>query len=69
MTTVVKARQRAQRAEAQAEQARQKLYEAIRGAIAVGESVNLVAEAAGLSRQRVWQVVNADKQKQGRVKR
>jgi hypothetical protein len=68
MTTVVKARQQAERAEAQAKRARQHLYEAIRGAVAVGESVNLVAEAAGLSRQRVWQVVKAGNSRRGRGK-
>jgi hypothetical protein len=57
LTRVSKAAAAATRAEARAESARQELYEAIRESYKAGEAVALIAQVAGYSRQRVWQIV------------
>ena len=57
MTRVARAAAASARAEARAEEARAELYAAIQEAHAAGEAVNLIAQVAGVSRQRVWQIV------------
>jgi hypothetical protein len=57
LTRVARAAAAATRAEARAEEARQELYAAIREAHAAGEAVSLIAQVAGVTRQRVWQIV------------
>ena len=42
------------------EQARSGLEQAIRDARASGETLRDIAEAAGISHQRVWQILNKD---------
>jgi hypothetical protein len=48
------------RASARTELARQALHDAIREAHAAGESAALIAEVAGITRARVYQVVKED---------
>lgn len=48
------------RAEARTEKARRALHDAIREAHAAGESAALIAEVAGITRARVYQVVKED---------
>jgi hypothetical protein len=57
LTRVARAAAAAARAEARAEKARQEFYAAIREAHATGEAVSLIAQVAGVTRQRVWQIV------------
>jgi hypothetical protein len=57
LTRVARAAAASARAEARAESVREELYVAIREAHAAGEAVNLIAQVAGISRQRVWQIV------------
>jgi hypothetical protein len=57
LTRVARAAAAAARAEARAERARQELYAAVRDAHRAGEAVALIAHAAGVTRQRVWQIV------------
>jgi hypothetical protein len=57
LTRVARAATAAARADARAEEARQELYAAIREAHAAGEAVALIAQVAGVTRQRVWQIV------------
>jgi hypothetical protein len=57
LTRVSRAAAALTRAEARTEQVRQELYAAIREAHAAGESVALIAQLAGVTRQRVWQIV------------
>jgi hypothetical protein len=47
-------------AEARTEEARRALHDAIRKAHAAGESAQLIAEVAGVTRARVCQVVKED---------
>lgn len=60
MTRVRRAAAALARVEAQASTARQDLYDAIREAHAAGESTNLIAELAGITRQAVWQIVKKE---------
>jgi len=57
MRKLADAKAKLTRAEKHAEKVRRELYAAIREAHAVGESVSLIAQIAGVSRQRVWQIV------------
>src|SRR5262249_44949643 len=56
------------RAENQAEKAREELHAAIRKAYASGEAANLIAHVAGVTRQRVHQIVKEGRRGQHRQK-
>lgn len=57
MTKLKRAASELARAEARTDQARQALHDAIREAHKAGESAALIAEIAGVTRARVYQVV------------
>jgi hypothetical protein len=60
LTKLRRAASELSRAEARTEKARQALHDAIREAHAAGESAALIAEVAGITRARVYQVVKED---------
>lgn len=57
MTKLKRAASELARSEARTDQARQALHDAIREAHKAGESAALIAEIAGVTRARVYQVV------------
>lgn len=66
LTRVTRAATAQARAEARAEEARQELYAAIKAAHKSGEAVALIAQVAGITRQRVHQIVKEGRHGQHR---
>lgn len=57
MRKVADAAAKLERSERRTEKARQELHATIREAHKAGEAVSLIATVAGVTRQRVWQIV------------